>query len=50
VDTALADGLCGADVDRWVPSACVLCSNGCGCEIAVKKGHLVGIRGGRTIR
>src|SRR5690348_13282960 len=45
VDTVLADGLTVADVDRWVRSACVLCSNGCGCEIAVKDGHLVGIRG-----
>jgi len=33
------------DVDRWVPSACVLCSNGCGCEIAVKDGRMVGVRG-----
>jgi ferredoxin-nitrate reductase len=45
VDTALAQGLTAAGVDRWVPSACVLCSNGCGCEIAVKDGHMVGIRG-----
>jgi anaerobic selenocysteine-containing dehydrogenase len=33
------------DVDRWVQSACVLCSNGCGCDIAVKDGRMVGIRG-----
>ncbi|WP_431198040.1 hypothetical protein [Leifsonia xyli] len=26
-------------------SACVLCSNGCGCDIAVKDGRMVGIRG-----
>ncbi len=45
VDTALADGVSAADVDRWVQSACVLCSNGCGCEIAVKEGRMVGIRG-----
>jgi anaerobic selenocysteine-containing dehydrogenase len=32
-------------VDRWVQSACVLCSNGCGCDIAVKDGKMVGIRG-----
>src|SRR3954465_1865148 len=45
VDVALADGLTEADVERWVPSACVLCSNGCGCDIAVKGGRMVGIRG-----
>jgi anaerobic selenocysteine-containing dehydrogenase len=32
-------------VDRWVQSACVLCSNGCACDIAVKDGRMVGIRG-----
>jgi ferredoxin-nitrate reductase len=32
-------------VDRWVTSACVLCSNGCGVDLAVKDGALVGIRG-----
>jgi ferredoxin-nitrate reductase len=31
--------------DRWVPSACVLCSNGCGLDIAVKDGRIVGVRG-----
>jgi anaerobic selenocysteine-containing dehydrogenase len=45
VDEHLADGLTSADVDRWVRSACVLCSNGCGCEIAVRDGRMVGIRG-----
>jgi len=30
---------------RWVPSACVLCSNGCGLEIAVHDGRIVGVRG-----
>ena len=38
VDQVLAEGLSEADVDRWVQSACVLCSNGCGCDIAVKDG------------
>src|SRR5215210_6073931 len=28
VDQALADGVAEADVERWVRSACVLCSNG----------------------
>lgn len=32
-------------MDRWVQSACVLCSNGCGCDIAVKHGEIVGVRG-----
>ena len=34
-----------AEPDRWVQSACVLCSNGCGCDIAVKDGRIVGVRG-----
>ena len=45
VDQVLADGLAEGDVDRWVQSACVLCSNGCGCDIAVRDGRMVGIRG-----
>lgn len=31
--------------DAWVPSACILCSNGCGLDIAVKDGRIVGVRG-----
>ena len=31
--------------DHWVPSACVLCSNGCGMDIGVKAGRIVGVRG-----
>ncbi|AMR78510.1 molybdopterin oxidoreductase family protein [Cupriavidus nantongensis] len=31
--------------DHWVQSACVLCSNGCGCDIGVKGGRIVGVRG-----
>jgi anaerobic selenocysteine-containing dehydrogenase len=34
-----------ARVQRWVPSACVLCSNGCGLDIAVTDGRMVGVRG-----
>ena len=45
VDLHLSDNLTEDEVDRWVQSACVLCSNGCGCEIAVKNGAMVGIRG-----
>ncbi|SEP82616.1 nitrate reductase [Arthrobacter sp. OV608] len=45
VDQVLAKGLSEQDVDRWVQSACVLCSNGCGIDIAVKDGAMVGVRG-----
>ena len=31
--------------DRWVQSACVLCANGCGLDIGVKDGRMVGVRG-----
>src|SRR4051812_9197891 len=44
-DLMLQEGLAETDVDAWVRSACVLCSNGCGCDIAVKGGRMVGIRG-----
>jgi anaerobic selenocysteine-containing dehydrogenase len=45
VDFSLDGDLTEDDVDQWVQSACVLCSNGCGCDIAVKDGVMVGIRG-----
>ncbi|MDQ3663429.1 MAG: molybdopterin-dependent oxidoreductase, partial [Actinomycetota bacterium] len=45
VDQHLDAGVTDADVDRWVQSACLLCSNGCGCDIAVKDGRMVGVRG-----
>lgn len=44
-DSQLAEGVAEKDVDQWVRSACVLCSNGCGLEIAVKDGQIVGVRG-----
>src|SRR3954465_780206 len=31
--------------EKWVQSACVLCSNGCGMDIGVKDGKIVGVRG-----
>jgi ferredoxin-nitrate reductase len=34
--------------DHWVQSACVLCSTGCGLDIGVKDGKIVGVRG-RTV-
>jgi ferredoxin-nitrate reductase len=33
------------DPDRWVQSACILCSNGCALDIAVKGERIVGVRG-----
>jgi ferredoxin-nitrate reductase len=45
VDTHLLEGTREEDVDRWVQSACVLCSNGCGVDIAVSGGRMVGVRG-----
>ena len=45
VDLHLEERLDERDVDRWVQSACLLCSNGCGCDIAVKDGRMVGVRG-----
>src|SRR5881275_2053320 len=38
------DGVAEADVDRWVRSACPLCSNGCALDIAVKDGRIAGVR------
>ena len=32
-------------VEHWVQSACVLCSNGCGLDIGVRDGRIVGVRG-----
>lgn len=34
-----------AEPERWVQSACVLCSNGCGLDIGVRDGHIIGVRG-----
>ncbi|HEU4997498.1 MAG TPA: molybdopterin-dependent oxidoreductase [Lapillicoccus sp.] len=45
VDSYLLPGVAAAEVDRWVHSACVLCSNGCGLDIAVKDDRMVGVRG-----
>jgi ferredoxin-nitrate reductase len=45
VDLELDPGIGPDDVDSWVTSACLLCSNGCGLDIAVKDGRMVGVRG-----
>jgi Molybdopterin oxidoreductase Fe4S4 domain len=50
VDQRLLDGVAEQDGDQWVPSACVLCSNGCGLDVAVKDGRMVGVRGRATDR
>src|SRR4051812_11630570 len=34
-----------ADPERWVQSACVLCSNGCALDVAVRDDRIVGVRG-----
>ncbi|MEV6967133.1 nitrate reductase [Hamadaea sp. NPDC051192] len=44
VDIHLLDGVRPDEV-RWVQSACVLCSNGCGMDIGVRDGKIVGVRG-----
>jgi ferredoxin-nitrate reductase len=31
--------------ERWVQSCCILCSNGCGMDVGVKGGRIVGVRG-----
>ena len=45
VDEYLAGSLAGEDIDAWVQSACVLCSDGCALDIAVKDGRIAGVRG-----
>ncbi len=42
---ARADERTLEEPQQWVQSACVLCSNGCGCDIGVKDGKIVGVRG-----
>jgi len=45
VDRILAEGVEPEDVERWVPSAAMLHSNGDGLEFAVCDGRIVGVRG-----
>jgi anaerobic selenocysteine-containing dehydrogenase len=44
-DMFLIDGVAEHEVDRWVASACTLCSYGCGIHFAVKDERIVGVRG-----
>lgn len=50
VDAHLAEGVRPEDVERWVPSASILHSNGDGIDIAVAGGRIVGVRGRGTDR
>lgn len=34
-----------AEPEHWVQAACVMCSNGCACDIGVRDGRIVGVRG-----
>ncbi|MEU8346181.1 hypothetical protein AB0C74_31175 [Spirillospora sp. NPDC048832] len=45
VDTFLQEGVSAEDVDRWVPTASILHSNGDAMEVAVRDGRMVGVRG-----
>ena len=45
VDEFLVDGVAASEVERWVRGACLLCSNGCGLEIAVRDGRMVEFAG-----
>jgi anaerobic selenocysteine-containing dehydrogenase len=45
VDTYLQEGVTPDDVERWVPSASILHSNGDALDIAVRDGRMVGVRG-----
>ncbi|MCG6500007.1 molybdopterin oxidoreductase family protein [Kitasatospora sp. A2-31] len=44
-DTHLAEGTAPDEVERWVPSASLLHSNGDAMDIAVRDGVIVGVRG-----
>lgn len=43
-----ADHQVNTSPERWVQSACMLCSNGCAVDIGVSKGRIIGVRG-RTV-
>jgi ferredoxin-nitrate reductase len=45
VDQFLKEGVSEGDVDRWVQTASILHSNGDALDVAVKGGHIVGVRG-----
>jgi len=39
------DSIESEEPEKWVQSACLLCSNGCGMDIGVKDDRIVGVRG-----
>lgn len=45
VDSHLAEGVTENDVDRWVPTASILHSNGDAMDVAVQGGRIAGVRG-----
>ncbi|MEU6311686.1 molybdopterin-dependent oxidoreductase [Streptomyces sp. NPDC047014] len=45
IDSCLADGVAGADVEAWVQAASLLHSDGDAMDIAVQDGRIVGVRG-----
>lgn len=47
---ARVDYAVSEEPERWVQSACLLCSNGCALDIGVKDGRIVGVRGRETDR
>ncbi|MDQ1043508.1 molybdopterin oxidoreductase family protein [Streptomyces sp. V4I2] len=49
-DAHLAPGVAAHEVERWVPSASLLHSNGDAMDIAVRQGRIVGVRGRATDR
>ncbi|WP_329342869.1 nitrate reductase [Streptomyces sp. NBC_01352] len=49
-DAHLAPGVAEDEVERWVPSASLLHSNGDAMDIAVRQGRIVGVRGRATDR
>jgi anaerobic selenocysteine-containing dehydrogenase len=49
IDQHVIDGV-EPDEITWTRSACVLCSNGCGLEIGVSGGRMVGVRGDASDR
>src|SRR4051794_967638 len=43
-DENILEGVAPEEI-TWTRSACVLCSNGCGLDVGVRDGRIVGVRG-----
>src|SRR5215212_9253845 len=50
VDQILEEAVAEEDLDRWVQTASILHSNGDALDIAVRSGHIVGVRGRKIDR